>query len=380
MTRGKGAVWAPRIWALAAILTPVARPAAADPPPAPAAPGATPASAPSRPQTPMPPFPYRSRDVTIQVSGGARIAGTLTLPPGPGPFPAVLLINGSGPTDRDETLVGHKPFLVIADALTRRGVAVLRYDKRGVGASTGRSPDLTTADYLADAKAALAWLRLRPEVDPRRVGLLGHSEGAEIAPMIAAEDPKVAFMVMLAAPAVPGDQLLLAQSRALLQAQGAPPERVAAAASANRDIYDIAKSDLPADQALPRIEARLVQAGAPRESVAAMARQGTSPWVRWFLRHDPRPALSKVRCPVLALEGSKDLQVVAAQNLPELRAALKGDPDVTVTELPGLNHLFQTAGTGTPKEYGVIEETISPTALAMIVDWVARTAPAAPPA
>jgi pimeloyl-ACP methyl ester carboxylesterase len=341
------------------------------------APGA--AAAPQRPQTPRPPFPYKAQDVVIPGAGDARLAGTLTIPAGAGPFPAVLLINGSGPNDRDETILGHKPFLVIADALTRRGVMVLRLDKRGVGASTGGSPDLTTADYAADARAALAWLRRRPEAAAGRLGLLGHSEGAEIAPMLAADDPKVAFLVLLAAPAVPGDQLLLAQSRALLEAQGAPADRVLAAARANRDIYAIAKSDLPEDEAYDQVMARLKEAGAPATAVAAMARQGLSPWVRWFLRHDPRPALAKVRCPVLALYGSKDLQVVPVQNVPELRAALKADPQATVTDLPGLNHLFQTADTGSPRDYGQIQETIAPAALALIVDWVVRTT-AAPPA
>jgi pimeloyl-ACP methyl ester carboxylesterase len=329
--------------------------------------------APERPQTPRPPFPYQAQTIVLLGPDGARLAGTLTIPAGPGPFPAVLLINGSGPNDRDETILGHKPFLVIADALNRRGVMVLRMDKRGVGASTGGSPDLTTADYAADARAALAWLRRRPEAAPGRVGLLGHSEGAQIASMLAADDPKVAFLVLLAAPAVPGDQLLLAQSRALLQAQGAPPERIEAAARANRDIYAIAKSDLPPEEAYDQVVGRLQEAGAPQGAVDAMARQGLSPWIRWFLRHDPRPALTKVRCPVLALIGSKDLQVDPALNLPQLRAALKADPQATVTELPGLNHLFQTAPTGSPREYGQIVETIAPAALNLIVDWVVRT-------
>jgi pimeloyl-ACP methyl ester carboxylesterase len=336
-------------------------------------------TAPERPQTPRPPFPYSALEVVVPGPGGARLAGTLTIPAGAGPFPAVLLINGSGPNDRDETIRGHKPFLILADALTRRGVMVLRLDKRGIGASTGGSPDLTTADYAADARSALAWLRRRPEAKADRVGLLGHSEGAEIAPMLAADDPRVAFLVLLAAPAVPGDQLLLAQSRALLEAQGAPADRIEAVARANRDIYAIAKSDLPDDQAFEQVADRLQQAGAPQDAVAAMARQGLSPWVRWFLRHDPRPALAKVRCPVLALNGGKDLQAPPAQNLPQLRAALKADPQATITELPGLNHLFQTAQTGSPREYGQIQESFAPAALDLIVDWVARTTGASTP-
>lgn len=327
-----------------------------------------------RAQTPKPPFPYHSEDISFTGPSGAHLAGTLTIPQGKGPFPAILLINGSGPNDRDETILGHKPFLVLADALTRRGVAVLRMDKRGVGASTGASQDLTTVDYTADAKAAVAWLRHRQEVDPARVGLLGHSEGAEIAPMIVAYDPKIAFVVLLAAAGVPGDQLLLAQNHALLQAQGGTAAQLENAAQVNRDIYDIAKSDLPTDKARTQVVARLTKAGAPDNIATALAAQGLSPWARWFLRHDPRPALGQMHCPVLVLEGSKDLQVVADQNVPELRKALAGDPAATVTELPGLNHLFQTAQTGLPKEYGAIDQTIAPSALDLIVGWVAKTA------
>jgi pimeloyl-ACP methyl ester carboxylesterase len=323
-----------------------------------------------RPQTPKPPFPYRVQEVSWDAAGGARIAGTLTLPQGAGPFPAVVLLNGSGPNDRDETIRGHKPFLIIADALTRAGVAVLRYDKRAVGASTGDPQGVTTATYAADAKVAVAWLRRRPEIAPMRVGLLGHSEGAEIATMVAASDPTIAFAVLLAAPALPGDELLLSQSRAILRAQGAAPEKVADAVAANRDIYAIAKSDAPKAELEARVEARLTQAGVPAASVPATAAPVLLPWVRWFLGFDPRPDLSRIRCPVLALDGSKDLQVVAAENLPQLRAALSHDPHATVTELAGLNHLFQTAGTGLPTEYGVIQESFSPGALKLIVDWV----------
>jgi pimeloyl-ACP methyl ester carboxylesterase len=363
-------------WTGVALLATVMTGVAASPTHAQVVGPASPAAAPPpqfRSQTPKPPFPYQSEDVTLDAPAGAHLAGTLTVPPGHGPFPAILLINGSGPNDRDETVQGHKPFLVLADALTRRGLVVLRLDKRGVGASTGGSRDLTTADYAADARTALAWLRHRPEVDPTRVGLLGHSEGAEIAPMLVADDRKIAFVVLLAAPAVPGDQLLLAQNRALLASQGGTAAQLENAARVNREIYDIAKSDLPADQAREQVVSRLTQAGAPDNIASALADQGLSPWARWFLRHDPRPALGQIHCPVLALDGSKDVQVVAAQNLPEIRKALAGNPDATVTELPGLNHLFQTAQTGSPKEYATIDETFAPSALALIVDWVGRT-------
>jgi pimeloyl-ACP methyl ester carboxylesterase len=330
-----------------------------------------PAAAPNRPQTPKPPFPYSAEEVAFDSAPGVKLAGTLTLPPGRGPFPVAVLIVGSGPHDRDETIFGHKPFLVVADDLTRRGIAVLRYDKRGVGGSSGRAPNVTTADFALDAKAAVAFLKTRLEIDAKRIGLIGHSEGGEIAPMVAADDRSVAFVVLMAGPGVPGDQLLLAQSRALLQAQGAPEAAIASAEQANRKIYDIVKTDVGDDEAKARIEALLTGMGMGADQARAAAAQSVLPWVRWFVRYDPRPALERLRCPVLAIDGSKDLQVPAAQNLPEIRKALKDDPDATVLELPGLNHLFQTASSGTVSEYGTIEETIAPAALKAIGDWVA---------
>jgi pimeloyl-ACP methyl ester carboxylesterase len=325
---------------------------------------------PDRPQTPKPPFPYTSEEVAFDSTPGVRLAGTLTLPKGPGPFPVALLIVGSGPHDRDETIFGHKPFLVLADDLTRRGIAVLRYDKRGAGGSTGRSPDVTTADFAVDARAAVAFLRTRTDIDPSRVGLIGHSEGGAIAPMVAADDPKIAFVVMMAGPGVPGDELLVAQNRAILKAAGGSEAALTAAEQANRRIYEIVKSQVSDAEAEAQVQAILVGLGQGPLQARAGAAQAAAPWIRWWLRYDPRPALTKLRCPVLAIDGSKDLQVVAAQNLPEIRKALKDDPDATVIELPGLNHLFQTAGTGAASEYAQIPETIAPIALTTIGDWV----------
>lgn len=354
---------------LAAALLAVAAPASAQP--AVQAAAHAPASTfPERPQTPKPPFPYAVEDVVFDSAPGVRLAGTLTLPKGPGPFPVAVLISGSGPNDRDETVFGHKPFLVLADDLTRRGIAVLRYDKRGVGGSSGRAPGVTTADFAVDARAAVAFLKTRKDIDPRRIGLIGHSEGGVIAPMVAAGDPSVAFVVMMAGSGVPGDELLVAQNRAILTAMGGSEAALAAAEQTNRKIYEIAKSDVSDADAQGRVETILVGLGQAPAQAHVGAAQAASPWIRWWLRYDPRPALTKLRCPVLALDGSKDLQVVAAQNLPEIRKALKDDPDATVLELPGLNHLFQTAGTGAVGEYAQIPETIAPIALTTIGDWV----------
>jgi pimeloyl-ACP methyl ester carboxylesterase len=333
-------------------------------------------AAPKRPQDPIPPFPYKSIDVTYtNPSANVTLAATLTLPPGPGPFPALVLIPGSGPHDRDETIFGHKPFLVLADTLTRHGIAVLRYDDRGVGHSTGSLATATTADLATDAEAALAYLRSRPETDLHRTGLLGHSEGGLIAPMIAARNKNVAFLVLLAAPGVPGAQLLPEQRRLLGLASGMSPEAATKLSADEAHLIDLVlaaekSSTDPAtfDQQLRTKFATLL----PADRLDAAVKAFSSPWLRFFLSYDPAPALHHVTCPVLALDGSKDIQVPAAQNLPAIRSALAsgGNTHVEVEEFPGLNHLFQPATTGSPTEYGKVDITISPEVLTKISTWI----------
>ena len=328
---------------------------------------------PGRPQEPKPPFPYEARPVAFDGGApGVKLAGTLTVPPGAGPFPAVVLISGSGPQDRDETLMGHKPFMLLADTLTRRGIVVLRYDDRGTAQSTGAFATALGRDFADDAAAAVAWLRGQPRIDPARVGLLGHSEGGLIAPQVATRDPAVAFVVLLAGPGVPGVEIMQVQRRAVLRAMGLPPATVEPAA-ARGDALDAAMLAAASPEAA-RAEARriLTVAGAPADAVEAQAGMVASPWYRDFLAHDPRPALKALKVPVLAVNGGVDVQVVASQNLPALREALAGNPAAEVVELPGLNHLFQTSATGDPGEYGPLQETMSPTALAVISDWIAR--------
>lgn len=323
---------------------------------------------PLRPQMPAPPFPYRSEDVVIETpTPGVRLAGTLTLPEGAGPFPAALLITGSGVQDRDETILGHKPFLVIADALTRRGVAVLRVDDRGAGGSTGPM-DGTSADFAVDAGASVAWLAGRPDIAVDRIGLIGHSEGGTIAPLVAGADPRVAWIVMIAGPAVPGGDLLVEQSRSIQQASGLDPAVVEANVAVQARIMAAAAENADSAEA---VNAAVVTAldGSPlteaqRRSAAA---QLSAPWTRWFIAHDPRRALAGLRIPLLALYGGKDTQVTAAQNAPALRAAM---PSAEVVVLPNLNHLMQPATTGLLAEYGSIETTFDPEALAVMVDWV----------
>jgi len=326
----------------------------------------------NRPQTPKPPFPYRAEEVSYRnPASGLKLAGTLTLPEGAGPFPAVVLITGSGAQDRDETMFGHKPFLVIADALTRKGVAVLRVDDRGTGGSEkGDASAASIPAFATDVAAGVAFLRGRPDIDPARVGLLGHSEGGQVAPLVAAEDPRIAFLVLMAAPGVDGAALLVAQNRALFAASGVPADQVEILVKNRAERFAAVRDAKDADDARVRLTEVLNRQGLPPTSPERAATLTlASPAWRYFLSTNPADALAKVKVPVLAIGGSKDLQVDAKTNLAAIRAALAGDQDVTVKELPGLNHLFQTANTGLVIEYGQIEETIAPTALATIVDW-----------
>jgi len=336
----------------------------------------------ARPQEPQPPFPYRSEEVSYPGGGpGVTLAGTLTLPAGAGPHPAALLISGSGAQDRDETIFEHKPFWVLADALTRRGIAVLRVDDRGVGGSTAGA-DLgaaTSADFADDVRAGLAFLRARPELDA--VGLIGHSEGGLIAPLVAAGDPQVAFVVMLAGPGVPGVELLYMQAEAIGRAEGTDEDELRAGLALQRRLMDIvADTSLAPEETTARLRAALesdpaLAASAAREhEIAQAAGELEVPWLRWFVRHDPAPVLARVSCPLLALNGGLDLQVPAGPNLEAIRATLEQaeHPDFTVQEMDGLNHLFQHARTGQVTEYGRIEETFAPEALERIGSWLAE--------
>jgi pimeloyl-ACP methyl ester carboxylesterase len=323
-----------------------------------------------RPQTPKPPFPYRSEAVAFDSAPGVRLAGTLTLPPGKGPFPAAVLITGSGQQDRDETIIGHKPFLLIADTLTRRGIAVLRLDDRGYGSSTGDFAASTTADFAVDIGQAVAFLRTRLDIAPGKIGLIGHSEGGAIGPLVAANDHKIAFVVMLAGPGVTGAETVSAQRRAIMLSAGASEAQVAQSEAVNARILAAAADARTSAEAAEKIHAAVPEL--PAAQVRQAAAQAALPWTRFFLAYDPQPALREMRCPVLALNGAKDQQVVPAVNLPAIRAALRSNADATVIELPGLNHLFQDAPTGSPDEYADIEETLSPAMLTLVADWVVK--------
>lgn len=329
---------------------------------------------PKRPQNPLGPLPYRHPDVTFEnPRAGFKLAGTLTIPRGKGPFPAAVLIAGSGPHGRDETVAGHKPFLVLSDYLTRRGIEVLRYDKRGVGQSGGNYGAATTADFAGDAQAAFNFLRAQPGVSPRRVGLIGHSEGGEIAPMVAARDPHVAFVVMMAGPGVPGDQLLPEQYLLISEAMGTSPQRAEKEAAEEGKVLEMVKAgDSPAALEKRIREDRYWEI--PEAQLGTEVRTLNSPWFRYFLSYDPATALEKVTCPVLVLSGEKDLQVPPQQNLPAIRKALQaaGNRHFEIDELPGLNHLFQPAKTGAPAEYAGIETTLAPAVLEKTADWILK--------
>jgi fermentation-respiration switch protein FrsA (DUF1100 family) len=327
-----------------------------------------------RPQNPVKPYPYRDEDVSYpNKAAGITLAATITIPPEHGPFPAALLIVGSGPHDRDESLMGHSPFLVLSDFLTRKGIVVLRADKRGIGKSSGDYASATTVDFATDAEAGVAYLETRPEVDRHKIGLIGHSEGGVVAPMVAAKDSDVAFIVMMAGSGVPGDDIIVEQTLRIAEAGGESHEEAAKNALEERKILTMVEQEK--DDAVLVKKLREELAGKASEATLnAQIKALTSPWYRYFLQYDPAMALRKVTCPVLALIGQKDMQVPADQNVPAIRKALEasGNKNFEADELPGLNHLFQTAQTGSPNEYGKIEETISPVALDKIASWILK--------
>jgi hypothetical protein len=339
----------------------------------------------NRPQEPARPLPYDEVEVRFSNDeAGISLAGTLTVPRTAGPHPAALLISGSGPQDRNEEIYGHRPFLVIADDLTRRGIAVLRVDDRGVGGSTGSREAATTEVYAGDALAVVAFLKSRPDIDPRRIGLIGHSEGGLVAPMTAAREPEIAFIVLLAAPGLTGAEIAVLQARTMMRAAGVPEEAIETQTRIQTAMLKVLSETT--DEATIRTRGReilreeLVRAG-DREAtqLAAVERQlepqirrALTPWSRFFMVYDPRPALGRLRCPVLAMNGTTDSQVPVQENLSAIESALRagGNAQITIAALPNLNHLFQTSTTGALSEYAKIEETFAPIALETMGQWI----------
>ncbi|MDI6807897.1 MAG: alpha/beta fold hydrolase [Candidatus Eisenbacteria bacterium] len=338
-----------------------------------------------RPQEPKKPYPYREEEVSYKnENAGITLAGTLTLPEGKGPFPAVILITGSGPQDRDETVFGHRPFLVLADYLTRHGIAVLRVDDRGVGSSTGSFSQATSESSASDVLAGIKYLKSRNEVNQKKIGLIGHSEGGIIAPMVAVQSKDIAFIVLMAGTGLTGEQILYLQGALIAKANGASDEEIAENRALQERMFTVLKQEKDDAVASKKLREIMLEAlktmtddekkafGHSEAAIDPQLRQLMSPWFRTFLTYDPKPALMKVKCPVLAINGEKDLQVPPDENLAAIKDALVAgrNKHYSIRELEGLNHLFQPSQTGTPLEYGKIEETMSPTALKMIADWI----------
>jgi pimeloyl-ACP methyl ester carboxylesterase len=345
------------------------------------------AAIPKRPQEPVRPLPYDEVEVQFSnTEAEITLAGTLTVPRTAGPHPAVLLISGSGPQDRNEEVYGHRPFLVIADDLTRRGIAVLRVDDRGVGGSTGSRDAATSEDYAGDALAAVAFLKSRPDIDSRRIGLIGHSEGGLVAPITAARDPSIAFIVLLAAPGLPGAEIAVLQARTMLRAAGAPEAAIETQTRIQTSMLKVLRETTDEAEIRKRgreiLREELVRAGdrdatqlsAVERQLEPQIRRALTPWSRFFMMYDPRPALGRLQRPVLAMNGTTDSQVPATENLSAIESALRagGNTAVTIISLPNLNHLFQTSTTGALSEYAKIEETFAPIALETMGRWVAE--------
>jgi pimeloyl-ACP methyl ester carboxylesterase len=338
----------------------------------------------NRPQEPKPPFPYATEDVKFtNEKAGINLAGTLTIPQGEGPFPAVILITGSGSQNRNEELLGHKPFWVIADHLSRNGIAVLRYDDRGVGQSQGTPVNVTSADFADDAEAAFLYLRARKEIKTGSIGFAGHSEGGLIASIVASKNSETAFTISLAGPGVAGDQIMHRQNRDISLLSGADEADIKKSVSTNKKLFSVLKKETDNKKAEVKIaevyrKALAKENKSPEEIDKALKQLNASlnpvayDWLRYFILTDPAVYWKKVKGPVLALNGEKDLQVAADINLPAIEKALKsgGNLNVMTMKLPELNHLFQHSKTGLPAEYGEIEETFAPEVLKIMSDWI----------
>lgn len=340
-----------------------------------------------KPQTPKAPFDYIIEDVTFinTAADSIVLAGTLTLPKAIVNPPVAILINGSGAHDRDCNIMGHKSFWVIADYLTNSGIAVLRYDERGTAQSQGDFSTATTFDLAKDVEAGINFLKSRTDIDASKIGLIGHSEGGLIAPIVASTNTNVAFIVMLAGTGVNGQEVLQSQSKKIAELQGTTKEGIAFNHQLTTIAYDALHSETEMDKQKAAITLALENYKKQLEAdqspfavyvnnivIKQLTSQLTNPWLYAFITLDPKAYLEKVTCPVLVLNGTKDVQVLPEINLPAIKKHLETakNNDVTVHEIEGLNHLFQTAKTGNINEYAKIEETFSPVALKLISDWI----------
>jgi uncharacterized protein len=329
-----------------------------------------------REQDPTLPFPYITQDIYFTDNEtGITFGGTVTVPKSEGPFPACILVSGSGQQNRDEEIFNHRPFLVLADALSRAGIVVLRYDDRGMGESGGDPLTATTLDFSHDAAAALNWLSGQSYVDKDSLGVIGHSEGGAIAAILGAEREDIDWLVLLAGPGVPGKELLAAQSEAIMRASKMSEQQIKTTAGTNMKVYELAIGVLPEADKTAAIRKELIKIGMAPDQATAQTQALLIPWMKYFLALDPAQYLSQITIPVLALNGTKDLQVLHTQNLPAIKDSLQaaGNTKFITKALPDLNHLFQPAVTGLVQEYGLIETTFDPSAISEIVEWISDT-------
>lgn len=342
---------------------------------------------PNRPQEPKEPYPYNSEEVLFEnEKDNVVLAGTLTFPKEGSNFPAVVMITGSGGQDRNEELLGHKPFLVISDFLTRNGIAVLRFDDRGIAQSTGDHSKATSEDFANDVLAAVQFLKERKEIDKTKIGLIGHSEGGMIAPLAAIQSDDVSFIILMAGPGIPGDSILYLQGALIQRAEGESEDKIQKSVDLQRSVFKMVINSTD-DEKLNKdlrdkfyeeypnmTEEEKKEIGDPEVYLDMQIKTITSPWFKYFLKFNPAPVLEKVKCAVLAINGENDLQVPPRENLSAIKSALErsGNNNFEVVELKGLNHLFQSSETGRISEYGQLEETISPLALQTMLDWIKK--------
>ncbi|MDP3435921.1 MAG: alpha/beta fold hydrolase [Bacteroidales bacterium] len=339
----------------------------------------------ARPQEPQEPFPYISEELFIPNKRDSIVlSGTLSLPLKGIVHNAVILISGSGPQNRNEEIMGHKPFLVLSDFLTRNGIAVLRYDDRGVGASGGKFATANTMDFAEDVRWVYKFLRDREDIG--KIGIIGHSEGGIIAPIVASEYDDISFIILMAAPGMKGRDIIISQQAAIAQASGSSQEDIEAYQSLNNKIFDLIEAHKDDMTSLRKIISETLvkesNGEIPQSAINQQLASLLTPWMIFYLNYDPLDALKKVKCPVLAINGNKDLQVISKTNLDIIYMALTGEKrpnnavvthsnnNVTTIEYESLNHLFQTAPTGHPKEYSTIEETMNPSVLKSILEWI----------
>lgn len=338
-----------------------------------------------RSQEPQKPYSYYTEDVIFEnKSANINLAGTLSLPTKDGVFPAVILISGSGAQNRDEELLGHKPFLVIADYLTKNGIAVLRFDDRGTAMSKGNFKISTTLDFATDVEAGLQFLLSRKEIDQKKIGLIGHSEGGMIAPIVASKSKNVSFIILLAGTGIPGNELLLLQQELIGRASGVSEDDLKKIKNTNSEVFEIVSNSKSSDQMKNAVreyisksfksdsKAKIPNGISESDFIEMQVSEITNPWMQFFIKYNPALMLEKVKCPVLALNGDKDMQVPSKVNLDAINKALTkgGNKKITIKELPNLNHLFQECKTGAPQEYSEIEQTFSPLALNEILNWI----------